>query len=818
MSESKGFSKYVPHLLAVLFFIAITFLYFSPVLSGKTLNMHDVTMSTANAKEAKDFYEKTGEYSWWTNSTFGGMPTNMIFGGYANSYTSKLGGFLSSAFPSPVNVIFLLMVGFFIFMVSIKNNIWVSVIAAVAYAFGTYNLLYTEAGHVSKILALAYAPALLGGFALIFQRKYLLGTFVTALFLALEVYANHLQITYYFIFILFAYFVYESIKLIKAGETKTLSKVIGCLTVAVLIGIGTNTMRLWNNMVYSKETTRGVSELSKSTVGKSGLDRDYAFGWSYGLAETFTLIVPEIMGGASQGSLSEKSDTYKTLTSAGVDANMASQFVQQLPLYFGDQSFTSGPAYSGVLVVFLYILGLFIIRGKFKWVNLALTVFFIMLAWGSNFTSLNNILFDVLPGYNKFRAVTMTLVIVHFLLVWGAATTLALLFNKTLSWSELGKPVYKSLGIIIGTMLVAYFSVDFVGPADTKFKASIAESTGPEFANKLSFALQEDRKNMAWGDIIRGIILVVLFFAGIWAYYAEKLNSRVFSYIIFLLIAFDLIGVGKRYFNNADFNIESKKVELFTPTPADLEILKDKDPNYRVINLATSFTSDARDSYFHKSLGGYHGAKLKKIQELYDKQLTNEKGELNMEVLDMLNTKYIITRGQTGEVVQQNPGALGNAWFIDTLKVLNTADEELEYLGKINAKTTAVTQKNQGLTDKIFVTDSTDRIVLSSYAPNKLVYTSNSNKPGYAVFSEIYYRGNQDWKSYLDGKEINHQKVNYLLRGLELPAGKHEIVFEFKPAAVEKGKLVDLISSLALIGLGLGVVYTSFIKKDSKTA
>ncbi|ADQ15842.1 YfhO family protein [Leadbetterella byssophila] len=802
--------KYLPYFLAILFFLVLTFLYFSPVLSGKTVIMHDDLMSAGNAKEAMDFYKKTGEYTWWTNSVFGGMPANMIWGSYPFSLSSKLGSWIYAFLPAPVSVIFLLMAGFFVFMVSFRKSIWVAVIASVAYAFGTYNLLYTEAGHLSKILALAYAPGILGGFALIFRGKYGLGTFVTALFLSMEIYANHLQITYYFIFILFAYFLYEIIKLWKAGEKKSLGKVVSCLAVAVLIGVGMHTMRLWNNMVYSKESTRGVSELKNSTVGNSGLTKEYAFGWSYGIDETLTLIVPNIMGGGSMGALSTKSETYKTLTSNGVDPNMAGQFVQQLPLYFGNQSITSGPAYSGIIIVFLFLLGLFLLPGKFKWVQLGLTLFFIVLAWGSNFASFNNFLFDTLPGYNKFRAVTMTLVIVHFLLVWGAANTISYLLDQGgNTWEGIKKPVTYSAGILIVLMLVGYFSMDFVGPRDAEFKSSIAQSTGPDFANKLAFALQADRKDMAWSDIIRGAVLLVLLSASVWAFYKGKLQKRVFLYAIFLLCAYDLIGVGKRYFNNNDFTAEKHEAQSFTPTAADLEILKDTDPNFKVLNVTTSFTSDSRDSYFHKSLGGYHGAKLKKTQELFDHQFVTEEGQLNKAVIDMLNTKYLIVNGPNGPMAQRNPDALGNAWFVDSLKVVPDADAELATLGNFNPKTTAVTQQNQGLVTKVYSNDSTAKLTLAEYAPNRLVYTSDNASNGFAVFSEIYYRGNQDWISYVDGKETPHQKVNYLLRGMEIPAGKHEIVFEFKPAAVEKGKYVDLLASIALVMLGVGAVYKS---------
>lgn len=804
--------KYLPYLFAVFFFLVLTFLYFSPVLSGKTVNMHDDVMSAGNAKEAMDYYQKTGEYTWWTNSVFGGMPSNMIWGSYPYSLSSKLGSFIYSVIPAPVSVIFLLMLGFFIFMISTKRSIWVAVIGAVAYAFGTYNLLYTEAGHLSKILALAYAPGILGGFSLLFNKKYAWGTFVTALFLSLEIYANHLQITYYFIFILLAYFLYEAYKMLKAGEKKALTKTVACLSVAVLVGVGMHTMRLWNNLVYSKESTRGVSELKNSTVGNSGLTKEYAFGWSYGIDETLTLLVPNLMGGGTVGSLSTSSETYKTLTSNGVDANMAAQFVQQLPLYFGNQSITSGPAYSGILVVFLFILGLLVLPGRFKWIQLGLTLFFIVLAWGSNFPAFNNFLFDTLPGYNKFRAVTMTLVIVHFLLVWGATSTLSYLFDRGVKWEALKKPLSYSAGILVALMLIGYFSVDFVGPRDAEFKASIAQSTGPEFANKLAFALQEDRQAMAWSDIVRGTVLLLLLSAGIWAYYQDKFQKRIFVYVVFLLCAYDLIGVGKRYFNNNDFTEERGQPSTFNPTAADLEILKDNDPNFKVLNVTTSFSSDARDSYFHKSLGGYHGAKLKKTQELFDHQLVTPEGQLNKGVVDMLNTKYLIVNGPNGPMAQRNPDALGNAWFVDSLTVAPNADEELAALKGLQAKSRAVTQANQGLENKVYTLDSTAKVTLVTYAPNRLEYKSQNAAPGFVVFSEIYYRGNKDWKSYVDGKEVPHQKVNYLLRGMELPAGTHEIVFEFKPAAVEKGKYVDLVASIALLLLGAA----SFIRRSKE--
>lgn len=811
----KNVQSFLPHLLALGIFLVVTFLYFSPLLGGKTLSMHDINMASGGAKELQDYHEKTGEWAWWTNSMFGGMPAFMIAGGYGYSIASKIGAFFYEALPVPANVIFLLMAGFYLLMTSLKKNQWVAILASIAYAFGTYNLLFTEAGHLSKILALAYAPALMAGFVYIFRGRYLVGTFLTALFLGLELYANHLQITYYFIYVLAAYSIYETVRLLRQNKVKQLVTIALCLFASVVIGVGTNTMRLWNNLSYSAETTRGKSELTTSKAGSNGLDRDYAFGWSYGIDETFNLLVPNLMGGGSAGALSEDSETYKTLSAGGVEANMAKQFIQQLPLYHGDQSITSGPAYSGIIVIFLFILGLFVSKKRIKWVILGLTLLFIVLSWGSNFPAFNNLFYDIVPGYNKFRAVTMVLTIVHFLLVWGAANSVHELMETSIDWQAIQRNVIYALGTTLALMLVGYTLVDFVGANDETFKSSLAQSLGPDFAQRILDALRSDRASMATSDIFRGIILLLLSTGLLFFFKKGKLTTLTFGIAFTALVAFDMISVDKRYFNNDDFIPKRlAKTTTFVPTAANEQILKDTDPHFRVLNLTTSFWSDAQDSYFHKSIGGYHGAKLKKIQELYEYQMIKD-GQLNLPILNMLNTKYLITNGQNNTpVAQQNPDALGNAWFIDSLNVVKNADEEMAVLTSFNPRKTAVTQASFKATSAVFTPDVTDKIQLTNYAPNTLVYSSVTQKPQFAVFSEIFYKGNKDWKSYIDGKEVPHSKVNYVLRGMEIPAGKHEIKFEFKPASVEKGKYGDLIASILLVGLLIGVV----IFENKKTA
>jgi len=670
--------------------------------------------------------------------------------------------------------------------------------------------LFTEAGHISKILALAFFPPILAGFVYVFRQKYILGTFIVAFSLGLELYANHLQITYYEFFILLAYTIYESVKIIKNKNYKHLGIAAACLLIASVLGISNHTMRLWNNLTYSAETTRGKSELKTSTVGKTGLDKDYAFQYSYGLDESINLLVPNLMGGGSGGSLNTSSETYKALTAGGVDANMASQFIKQLPLYHGKQPVTSGPSYSGIVAIFLMILGLFISKGNLKWLIFGFIVVFLVFSWGDNFPAFNYLVYDYLPGFNKFRAVTMILTLVHFLIVWGAANTLHDLVEDKINWDNLKKPMAYTAAILVAIMFFGYIIVDYNGANDEAFKGNLAQSLGQEFAQKVLFAIKDDRSAMAFNDIIRGIILLLVSIGLIYFYLKQKISSKILGIGFIVLIMYDMIGVGKRFFNNDDFVNKSQASSVFEPTPADLEILKDTDPHYRVANLTTSFWADARDSYFHKSIGGYHGAKLKKMQELYEYQMTKD-GRINMGVLNMLNAKYFITNNPENQTIaQRNPEALGNAWLIDTLKVVNDADLELKMVGEINTKTTAVAQTNQNLKANLYTVTENDKIMLTNYKPNELTYSFDSNQKQFAVFSEVYYRGNQDWISYIDGIETPHAKVNYTLRGMEVPAGKHEIKFIFKPKSVSQGKNIDLISSIGIGLLFLGLIFVSF--------
>jgi hypothetical protein len=813
MKSKLSFQSILPILIAVAVFLIATFAYFSPLLNGQTLSMHDIDMASGAAQELKDYHEKTGVWAWWTNSMFGGMPGYMIVGGYTFSLASKIGSFFYSLFPIPANIFFLVMICFYLFARIIKINNWISIAVSIAYAYGTYNLIFIEAGHISKVLALAFLPGLLAGVMLVFQKKYIIGTFLTALFLSLELYANHLQITYYFIFVILLYVAYEIMVIVKSNDYKPVLKMAISFIIALLIGVGMHSQRLWSNITYSSETIRGKSELTQSKSGSSGLDKEYAFSWSYGVTESLNILVPNLMGGGSVGSLDENSETYKLLSTSGVDRNSAKQFVNRLPLYHGDQSSTAGPAYSGILIVFFFILSLLIIKTSWRWFHLGTLVLLVMLSWGSNFSLLNDFIFNNLPGYNKFRAVSIILTIAHFVLVWGAALGLNELVTKKPTFEELKKPLLTAMGIVCGLMLFGYFNVDFMSLRDATFLEGLKPSLGDNLANNVMNALRNDRASMALNDIYRGVILLVIAFSFIYLWTKQKINATVFGIAFLFLISFDLVSVGKRYFNNDDFQpkFRSNKT-VFEPTLADQQILQDKDPNFRVINLTVSFMSDARDSYFQKSLGGYHGAKLKKYQELVENQMIKD-GRLNMGVINMLNTKYFINNTPEGPQAQLNQTVLGNAWFVDTLVSVKTADEELEMTGTMNTAKSAVTQEHYIDAPKFFNNSEDAKIDLVSYEPNKLVYKSSNAAPSFAVFSEIFYRGNVDWISYLDGVKTDHIKTNYLLRGMELPAGEHEIVFEFAPVSVKLGEKFDLAASISFLLL-LGFLIFRVSKKE----
>ena len=783
----EQFKKLSPHLIVILLFVGISFAYFSPVMQGKMIDMPDIKNHTGMSKEVVDFRNETGEEALWTNSMFSGMPAYQIStksNGNLIQYVVKT---ISLGIPRPANLLFLYLLGFYILLLSLKVDYRLAAVGAIAFAFSSYFFIIIQAGHMTKAHAIAYVPMVVAAVLYTYRGKLFLGGVLTALTVALELYANHLQITYYLVLMLLIIGLVQFIKDLKANNLTDFAKRSAVLVFAGLLASGTSLTRLATTMEYGEESTRGKSELTTDLDNKtSGLDKDYATSWSYGVAETFTLLIPNFHGGASQGSLTTDSETYQAIKRAP----NAKQLIKQLPLYWGTQPFTSGPTYAGAIVIFLFVLGLFFVKSEMRtWLILA-TILSIMLAWGKNFMGLTELFLDYFPGYNKFRAVSMILVIAEFTIPLLGFVALNKFIKSDKSEKEKKKPLQLAFYIVGGLTLlfalVPSMFFDFVGGQD----ASLEKNGWP------IDALQSDRAGLLSADAWRSFIFIALTFATLWMYLKNKLQSKYVILIVGVLILADMWTVNKRYLNDDHFVRKSKVETPYQPTQADNQILNDKDPNFRVYNQSVSTFNDASTSYFHKSIGGYHGAKLKRYQELIENHIS--KG--NMAVLNMLNTKYFINpKGQA----QQNPGAMGNAWFVNSVNIVPNADAEIDALNNLDVRNKAVVDSR--FKDLVIQNSSNENssISLTDYEPNYLKYTSTSTSDGIVIFSEIYYE--KGWNSYVDGELKPHFRANYVLRGMQVPTGNHIIEFKFEPKTYLIGESVSLASSIILLLL-LGFV------------
>jgi len=765
----------------MLLFVGISFTYFSPVLEGKRLDTPDIKNHKGMSKEVVDFRETTGEEALWTNSMFSGMPAYQISTKSNANLIQYVVKTISLGMPRPANLLFLYLLGFYILLLSLKVDYRLSAVGAIAFAFSSYFFIIIQAGHMTKAHAIAYVPMVVAAVLYTYRRKMLLGGVLTALTVALELYANHLQITYYLVLILLLVGLVQFIKDLKANNLVDFTKRSGILIVAALLASGTSLTRLSTTMEYGKESTRGKSELTNNLENKtSGLDKDYATSWSYGITESFTLLIPNFHGGSSQGALTTDSETYQAIKRAP----NARQLIKQLPLYWGEQPFTSGPTYAGSIVIFLFVLGLFFVKSEMRtWLILA-TIMSIMLAWGKNFMSLTDLFLDYFPGYNKFRAVSMILVIAEFTLPLLGFVALNKFLITNESIDEKKKPLQLAFYIVGGlTLLFALIPslfFDFVGGQD----ANLEKNGWPVDA------LQSDRAGLLGADAWRSFIFISLSFGTLWLFLKNKLKSQYVILIVGVLVLADMWTVNKRYLNDDHF-VRKSKVEIpYQPTQANLQILKDKDLNFRVFNQSVNTFNDASTSYFHKSIGGYHGAKLKRYQELIEQHISQG----NPAVINMLNTKYVINKkGQ----VQQNPGTMGNAWFVNNVNIVANADAEIAALKELDVRNTAVVDerfKAQLITN---LSNENASISLTNYKPNYLEYKSNSTNDGIVIFSEIYYA--KGWNAYVNGVLKPHFRVNYVLRGLQIPAGNNIIEFKFEPSTYKTGETVSLASSIILL-------------------
>jgi hypothetical protein len=774
---------------------------------------------------------------------FSGMPSFLINIDYPMSITTKLGRWIVNIVPYPANLIFLYLAGFYLLAYMLGFQRWLCVLGAIAYTFASYNIINIEAGHSSKVIALGFAPPLIASVLLAYRGKVLLGSALAGFFAGLELYANHVQITYYIFLTLLLFVIYELIRIIIHKESLlTFTKASLLLALAGLLAAGSHASRLWTTYDYTAQTIRGKSELSTNKQSTSGaLDRNYAFQWSYGIGETFTLLIPNFYGGGT-GSGAEQgknSQSMKVLQENGIDTQTATNYVRGFPYYWGAQPFTSGPAYLGAIVCLLFVFGLLLSTNPMKWWLLASTILMIMIAWGSNFSTLNYLLFDYLPMFNKFRAHTMTLSVVQLFVAGMALLGLQELFNPNLDKKLALKHLKISAGIVGGLCL--FIAVlgggvqDFRSLGTTEitdkdgkkteigndeaFRQSITQGTqgNQEFAKRLLRAIEDDRSAMQSRDAIRSLIFILLATGLMWTLFAFELPLMYAVGGLALLILIDLWGIDRRYLNNDNFVKKSQFEARFEPTDADRQILQDKS-KFRVANFTKSIFNDATTSYHHASIGGYHAAKLRRYQDLIDSCLSRN----NIPVYSMLNTKYFLVGNENQEIVaQRNEGACGNAWFVEEYKIVANADEEIKSLAKFNPQKTAFIDRKfakqlQGLNIKV---DSNSTIRLLSAKPDELKYESNASSPQLAVFSEIYFvqAGKMAWQASIDGKPVEHLRANYVLRAIPVPAGKHTITFKFDSPSFHSGEWIALICSvilLAMVGLAIWAYFRGLQAKE----
>ena len=801
--------KFAPHIAAFLLFVCISFMYFSPVLEGKQLIGHDTENWMCMAKETIDYNATHNDVTLWTNSMFGGMPTYQI----SMNQPYNLIKYVENAvqlFPNTVYNLMLYLIGFYILLLAFKVNPWLAIVGAIAFSFASYNFIIIVAGHNSKAITIAYMAPLIGSVFMAFRRKRLLGSLLTAFFLSLAIRANHVQILYYTFIILLILAVVEFIYSIKDKEIVGFLKTGGMLIVAALIAVGMNATSLWTTYDYSKATMRGESDglTVDSQNSQHGLNTDYITQWSYGVDETMTLMIPDFKGGASGGTLTADSETGKRLTSLGAQDVNKIMKDNQFPLYWGTQPGTSGPVYIGAIICFLFVLGLFLVDKRTKWWLLPMIALTVMLAWGKNFMWLTDIFISYVPMYNKFRTVSMTLVATGFGMTLMAILALKEVFNEKTDKQKLIRPVLISAAIVGGIALIfaliPSLSGDFISPADGQYTGNNAF---------LKETLPLDRASLLWGDAFRSLLFVILAAGVIWLYAKNYLKTKVGYVLLGALILFDLVPVAKRYLNDDSFQRPRHIETLITPSKADNFILQDKS-QFRVLDGTANIFNDATPSYFHKNIGGYHAAKLRRYQELINMQLDKEIGKLfatfgratssqiinntmdSLGVLNMLNMKYLIYNKEAAPLV--NPHANGNAWFVKNIRVAADANEEMKLVGEINTKTEMVVDKSFAAQLPTTLTaDSTAHIALTSYKPNDLIYNFSSKSDQVAVFSEIYY--DKGWTAYIGGKEVPYVRANYLLRAMPLKAGNYDIEFRFEPKSYSYGNMAALISSIVLL-------------------
>ncbi len=794
--KNLNFKKEIlPNLLILVAFIVAAIIYCYPELEGKKIVATDSLQPRAAVEDGIRYHEETGDYTWWNSSMFSGMPNYQIGGG---------GGMLSSKILYPfiwffrlghryvIPILIFYFIAFFVLMRTFKIDKWISLAGAFATAFSSYFFIVIAASHNGKCSTIAWTTLVIVGFILVFRKQYGWGALFIMFFMAMG-FTVHPQMAYYLCMLMGVLYCAELYVHIKEKRYKDLLIGTGIFAGAFLVGLGLNGASVFSNQEYVKETMRGGhSELVKETDSQNntgnGLDLDYATQWSYGIDETLTFLVPNLMGGANGYPLDNDSKLYTELVRNGVPRSSAQAFCSAAPTYWGDQPFTAGPVYIGAIVCFLFVLSLFLLKGPYKWALLVATIFSILLSWGYHFMPLTEFFYNYFPLYNKFRTVSSILIVAEITIPLMAFWGLKTITEGTLSKEKVVRAIYYSAGITGGIcLLLALFSgafFSFTSRHDANFISQI-----PDFAYD---AIIAQRQSMLVADAWRSLFFVVVGAALTWLYAQGKLKTMYFGLLLAAFVLIDMWPVDKRYFNADHFEYAKKREQFFEKLPYEEYILQDTDPNFRVINLTVNPFNESRTSYYLHSVGGYSAAKLRRYQDLIDEHLS----KMHMPVYNMLNTKYFIVKDNAGNVVPQlNPDAMGNAWFVNDVKVVDNANEESDALMQIDLHTTAVTDKSfapfvEGWKPSM---DSLASIRLTSCTPKELFYKTTANEEQIAVFSEIYYP--YGWKAFIDGEPVEHFRVNYMLRALRIPAGEHEVHFIFDPDSIKKG---DLLASICI--------------------
>lgn len=825
----KNIQKIIPHLLVIIGFAIVSLVYFYPILQGNKIFQSDIVQYTGMAKEQNDFRKETNEEPYWTNSAFGGMPTYQLGAKYPNDAIGALDDVLRFL-PRPADYLFLYFLGFYVLLMVLKVDPLKAFFGALAFGLSTYLIIILGVGHNAKAHAIAYMPMVVAGVLLVFQRKYILGGILTMIAAALEINANHFQMTYYLLFLLLIMALYYGVLALKNKEYTELGKTIGVFVIAGILAVGVNASNLMATSEYTDFSIRGKSELTFKPDGSinttnSAMEHDYITEYSYGIAESFNLIAPRLFGGGNSETLGEDSALYAFLLNYGATPAEALQTVEYYgKTYWGDQPIVAAPAYIGAIVFFLAVLALFHDQRKIKYVFLAGALLSLVLSWGKNFDGLTRFFIDYVPLYDKFRAVSSIQVVLELCLPVLAVMGLQSFFTneKEKQWNSLWKAATTSVGILVALFLVKGV-FNFSGAMDEQLIQLFSESQDKSFGINFIKVLKEDRMSFYTSDLMRSGILITVAAAALWLHIQNKLAATTAVIAVGFFMVADLFMVDKRYvYNSPDQFKSAREVDMpFEPTEIDNHIAKDTSI-FRVYEIQGRM--QARTSYFHKSVGGYSAVRPRRFDQLFDYNVEKNISELgntidfqtlsftkSNPVLDMLNVKYVIVPTGQGEVPITNPFANGNAWFVEKVKFVSSADQEMKALDDLDTKKVVVvnTLINEGHDFKgseSIKKDSTSSIQLTSYKPNQLKYVSNNTSAGFAVFSENYYKNG--WIATIDGKEAKIYQVNYVLRGLQVPAGKHTIEFKFEPQVVKTGSTIALISSIGMLLLiGAGVYF-----------